>query len=103
MTGVSAETQAWFDSLPKPKSIGPKLPGETQRSYEACTEVGDDSESYREFRVWLGAVDRAVMRVCGLSYFDLPDMDAWCAWEDGATPASFAREALAEAGYGEDE
>jgi hypothetical protein len=98
---ATTDPHAWFYDLPKAKSIGPRLPGETQRSYEACADVGDDSDSYREFRVWLGSVDRTVMRLCGLSYFDLPDMDAWSAWDDGATPGSFAREALAQSGFGE--
>lgn len=51
---------------------------------------------------WLGILDRAVERHCGVSIECLPDWDYASAWEAGDSPYAVAREVVAEmaADYG---
>jgi hypothetical protein len=51
------------------------------------------------FDDWMKQVDSAVIKLCGMSYQDLPDADFYASYEAGATPAAMAQEVLDEAGF----
>ena len=47
-----------------------------------------------EFEAWMAKVDAVLVKKCGLDSSDLPDWMYRDAFEDGASPASAAKEAL---------
>ena len=60
----------------------------------ARTDVSDLA-----FPQWLARVNAVINRMVGLQLDDLADVDTRSAFEDGASPAAFAREVLADEGY----
>lgn len=48
---------------------------------------------------YIKAVDKAVIRIAGLSVHDLPDYDFASAHEEGATPLETAKQILEEEGF----
>jgi hypothetical protein len=55
------------------------------------------------FEVWMREINRFMERVVGVSSDDLPDWSYWDAWSDGATPKDAARDALAAAGWNDED
>jgi len=51
-------------------------------------------QKYNTFDKWMDAVDRVIENSIGLSSADLPDICYRDLYDDGATPASAAREAI---------
>jgi len=48
------------------------------------------------YQLWLVQLDRALERLAGLSYTELPDQNWWDMWDSGLAPGHAARKALIE-------
>lgn len=58
-----------------------------------------ETEKRAAFTAWFNQVDIETMGIAGCSISDLPDIDFWPLFDDDASPAEAAKEALREAGY----
>lgn len=58
-----------------------------------------ETEKRAAFTAWFNQVDIETMGIAGCSIHDLPDIDFWSLFDDEASPAEAAKEALREAGY----
>lgn len=58
-----------------------------------------ETEKRAAFTAWFNQVDIETMDIAGCSIHDLPDIDFWSLFDDEASPAEAAKEALREAGY----
>lgn len=56
-------------------------------------KVNSDGMTFKE---WKAQCNAAVVRLCGMSLYDLTDHPMWDYWNDGVTPADAAREWVAE-------
>lgn len=53
----------------------------------------------KTFAMWLAEVDKAIQKLCGLSYKDLADQPFIDWYEDGVAPKAAAKMALASEQY----
>lgn len=51
-----------------------------------------ENEDGLTFRQWYLKADEAMTALCGLDVDDLPDGDSWNSWNDGVSPAQYARD-----------
>ena len=66
--------------------------------YQAVSDRDSEDEG-TDFSQWMEAVDQSVWMIAGCSVHDLPDCNFRSMFDDGATPAEMANEALKEAGF----